>query len=93
MEAAKSGKSMASLLADFNASGKAQEQHFQVCFLASACSLWHVHPSFTHQVVHNKSNLQLCKCNARSHSLHLNKVVVIQLQLWPLPCKAQTCWH
>ncbi len=44
MEAAKSGKSMASLLADFNASGKAQEQHFQVCLLASAHFLWHVHP-------------------------------------------------
>ena len=31
MEAAKSGKSVASLMADFNASHKAEEQRFQVC--------------------------------------------------------------
>ena len=31
MEAAKSGKSVASLMADFNASQKAEEQRFQVC--------------------------------------------------------------
>ena len=31
MEAAKSGKAVASLMADFNASQKAEEQRFQVC--------------------------------------------------------------
>ena len=31
MEATKSGKSVASLMADFNASHKAEEQRFQVC--------------------------------------------------------------
>ena len=39
MEAAKSGKSVASLMADFNASHKAEEQRFQVCLLCpSPCS-------------------------------------------------------
>ena len=36
MEAAKSGKPLASLMADFNASRKAQEQQFQVALPAMA---------------------------------------------------------
>lgn len=40
MEAAKSGKPLASLMADFNASRKAQEQHFQVALSALNYSAW-----------------------------------------------------
>ena len=57
MEAAKSGKPLASLMADFNASRKAQEQQFQVALPACTYSAWHVGPAFSAQLAQDMVNM------------------------------------